>query len=117
MTKGQGDGQRPGGAGPSGRPGSDPLALVTLIGVVALLMIAFANWRDVARIDRSLGERLGKLETQMNQVASRMDRQAAPAAPQRGPDPDRAYTIKTADAPFRGPAGAPVTIAEFSDFQ
>jgi hypothetical protein len=92
------------------------MALVTLIGVVALLMIAFANWRDVARIDRSLGERLGKLEARLDQVATRLERAPAPAA-QRGPDPNRVYTIQTAGAPARGPAGAPVTIAEFSDFQ
>lgn len=117
MAKGQGEGQRPEASGRPTRHGGDRLALVTLIGVVALLMIAFANWRDVARIDRSLGERMGKLETQMNQVASRMDRQPAQAAPQRGPDPNRVYTIKTEGAPFRGKPGAPVTIAEFSDFQ
>jgi hypothetical protein len=79
-------------------------------------MLFFAKWRDVERIDRSLNERLGKLETRLDQVAARMERAPAPAA-QRGPDPNRVYTIQTASAPARGPAGAPVTIAEFSDFQ
>ena len=116
MAKGRGEGQRPGEGAPPERRGTDPMALVTLIGVVALLMLAFANWRDVARIDRSLGERLGKLETRLDQVATRLERAPAPAA-QRGPDPNRVYTIQTAGAPARGPAGAPVTIAEFSDFQ
>ncbi len=116
MTKGRGEGQRVGEGGPPERRGADPMALVTLIGVVALLMLAFANWRDVARIDRSLGERLTKLEARLEQVATRMERAPAPAA-QRGPDPNRVYTIQTASAPARGPAGAPVTIAEFSDFQ
>ena len=116
MAKRQGEGQRPGEGAPPERRGTDPMALVTLIGVVALLMLAFANWRDVARIDRSLGERLGKLETRLDQVATRLERAPAPAA-QRGPDPNRVYTIQTAGAPARGPAGAPVTIAEFSDFQ
>ena len=116
MAKGRGEGQRAGEGVPPERRGADPLGLVTLIGVVALLMIAFANWRDVARIDQSLGERLGKLEARLDQVATRMERAPAPAA-QRGPDPNRVYTIQTASAPARGPAGAPVTIAEFSDFQ
>jgi len=118
MAKRQGEGQqRPEGYAPppSGR-GIDPLVLVTLIGVVGLLMISFASWRDVARIDSSLGERLGKLETRLDQVATRMERASA-QAPQRGPDPNRVYPIQTASSPARGPASAPVTIAEFSDFQ
>jgi len=115
MTKRQGD-QRPAQSAPPERRGVDPLGLATLAGVVAILMLSFANWRDVERIDRSLGERLGKLETRLDQVATRMERASA-QAPQRGPDPNRVYTIQTASAPARGPAGAPVTIAEFSDFQ
>ena len=116
MAKRQEDGQRPGESAPPERRGGDPLGLATLAGVVAVLMLSFANWRDVERIDRSLNERLGKLETRLDQVATRMERAAAPA-PQRGPDPNRVYTIQTASAPVRGPVGAPVTIAEFSDFQ
>ena len=91
----------------------DPVALVTLIGVIALLMITFTNMRDIDRLDRGLGERLGKLEGQIAQVGSR----PANAAPAQGLDPSRVYTVKTAGAPVRGPATAPVTIAEFSDFQ
>ena len=116
MAKRQGDGQRPGDDAPPERRGADPLGLATLAGVVAVLVLSFASWRDVERIDRSLNERLGKLETRLDQVATRMERASA-QAPQRGPDPNRVYTIQTASAPFRGPAGAPVTIAEFSDFQ
>ena len=100
---------------PPRRRDLDPLGLATLAGVVVLLMIAYSNMRDVDRLDRTLSDRLGKLEGQMAQVANRPA--AAPAAPQRGPDPSRVYSIRTANAPVRGPAGAPVTIAEFSDFQ
>ena len=42
---------------------------------------------------------------------------AAPAAPRRGPDPNKVYTVKTAGAPIKGPADAKITLVEFSDFQ
>jgi hypothetical protein len=116
MARQQADGPGPREHAPPPSRGVDPLALVTLIGVVALLMISFASWRDVARIDGSLGERLAKLEARLDQVATRMERAPAPA-PQRGPDPNRVHAVRTDGAPFRGNAGAPVTIAEFSDFQ
>jgi protein-disulfide isomerase len=116
MSKGQGDGQRAPQPAPPPAKGTDPLALVTLIGVVALLMLAFANWRDVSRLDRTLGDRLSRLEARLDRVADNANRPAEAAA-RRGPDPNRVYTIKTDGAPIRGNVGAPVTIVEFSDFQ
>lgn len=92
----------------------DTIGLATLIGVVAVLVISFSNMRDVDRLDRVMGERLIKLEGQLAQVASRP---AAPAAPSQGVDPNRIYTVSITDSPSKGPANAPVTIAEFSDFQ
>jgi len=96
------------------RRGVDTRGVVALAGVVALVVISLTNWRTVQRIDRVLGERLSKLTARLDPVATRMER--APAF-QRGPDPNRVYTIKADGSPFRGKAGAPVTIAEFSDFQ
>ena len=113
MAKQQGDGQKPGESGPPARYVVDSLGLATLAGVVAVLVISFASWRDVDRIDRSLGERLTRLEARIDQIGTRAPAQAA----QRGPDPNRVYPIKTDGSPSRGKAGAPVTIAEFSDFQ
>jgi protein-disulfide isomerase len=83
--------------------------LATLIGVAAVLVISFASWRDVDRIDA----RLDKLEARINETGGR----APAAAAHRGPDPNRVYTVRTDGAPIRGNAAAPVTIAEFSDYQ
>src|SRR5204862_421451 len=70
--------------------------------------------RDVDRLDRTLAERLTKLEGQVAQMGTR----APAAAPSQGPDPNKVYTLRlAADAPVAGPTAAPVTIVEFSDFQ
>ena len=37
--------------------------------------------------------------------------------PRQGPDPDKVYPVKTGGAPSKGRTGAPIVIAEFSDFQ
>jgi hypothetical protein len=55
-----------------------------------------------------------------NRLTADVDRsipQDAPAAARQGPDPNKVYTVKTEGSPFKGPKNAPVTIAEFSDFQ
>ena len=100
-------------AQPPSYRGFDPLGLATLAGVVALLMISYSNMRDIDRLDRTLSERLGKLETQIAQAP----RPTALPTPQRGPDPNRVYTIRMTNAPVKGAGTAPVTLVEFSDFQ
>ena len=95
------DVQSPAGSNSPSTRKFDPLALATLTGVVVMLMISLLNMQGLNR----LGERVGTLETQMAGGA------------QEGPDPNRVYTIKMAGAPTKGLDTAPVTIAQFSDFQ
>jgi len=104
---------------PPPKPGPDALALATLGGVVAILMISFSNWRELDRIESGLDEQLDAIETRISQVSDLVTKMPArPAQPAgRRPDPTRVYQIKTAGMPAKGPAGAAVTIAEFSDFQ
>jgi len=111
---------------PPPRAGRDLLGLATLAGVMVLLMITFANQRGLDRVEASLDDRLDDLEDQIAGVSGKIgtgtaaaQAQAPPAAQpaSRGPDPERVYTIKTAGSPTRGSARAPITIAEFSDFQ
>lgn len=61
-----------------------------------------------------------ELNNQMAQMVTALNtKPSAQPPPQRpsGPDPDKVYTVKTEGAPFEGPPNAPITIAEFSDFQ
>jgi hypothetical protein len=96
------------------------MELVTVGGLVALLMISFSNWRMIDRIEASMDDKLGKIETRLATVSEKVDNVAtarAAPAPSQGPDPNKVYTVKTEGAPSKGPANAAVTIAEFSDFQ
>lgn len=112
--KRNGDTQRPAvnRAQPPPKTHFDPVALATLAGVVAVVAISFSSMRDIARLERTFGDRLARLETQVSQVGTRAPQQA-----QQGPDPARVYTVDTAKAVAKGPAAAPITIVEFSEFQ
>ena len=106
---------------PPPQRGRDVVGLSTLIVVAVVLVVSVLNLQAAKRIQSEFEGKLRRLEDRIAKVSDKISSPAAqPAAappPRRGPDPNRVYQIKTAGAPIKGPASAPVTIAEFSDFQ
>ncbi len=95
-------------------------AAIVAVSVIAGSLV-LANSLD--RVTRQLDLTTGRLEEIRTAVADAKDAlanlpTAAPArAARSGPDPNRRYTVNTAGSPARGPAGAAITVVEFSDFQ
>jgi protein-disulfide isomerase len=64
------------------------------------------------------GINAGLADAKQALVAVAKAQQAPPSkAGRKGPDPNKRYTINTANSPRKGPANAKVTLVEFSDFQ
>jgi len=58
---------------------------------------------DASKEGKDVGAVAGEIRTAMNRPT--------------GPDPSQVYQIDVSGSPSKGPAGAPVTIVEFSDYQ
>src|SRR5438552_18969679 len=90
-----------------------------VVGMAVLIFLGFLNWGLTRQIQGSLDNRLTHIETRLAQISTKVDQvgSRAPSGGNQSLDPNRVYTVKIDGAPVRGPQTAPVTIAEFSDFQ
>ena len=109
-------------SGPPASRGVDAVSLTTLVAVVIVLVVSALSLRAVDRIENDFERKLERVEDRIAKLSDKISGQPAAAAqpappPRSGPDPNRAYPIKTSGRPAKGPTSAPVTIAEFSDFQ
>jgi len=99
------------------RPGG-PVPFATLGAVGLLLAVTVFNWVENTRFQKNVTTKLDALTTGMTQLSSKVAAAAKNTPPaQKGPDPNKVYTVKTAGAPIMGSPKAPIIIAEFSDFQ
>jgi len=99
----------------SGNGGAAPSWLPTVLAIVAIVFCAFL-WMDAKRAADSLKQVEEKVTVLSTQLAARPAQQPQQQRPQ-GPDPAKVYPVNVEGAPARGKAGAPIIIAEFSDYQ
>jgi protein-disulfide isomerase len=79
----------------------DVAVVATLVGVIVMLAVSMLNKRELARLSARV--------TQLEKVAAAPTPQAALL--------DKVYQVNLKTAPAKGLATAPITIAEFAEFQ
>jgi len=107
-----------GGVEPAAGGGGGGLNWLPVVLAVGALGLGFVAWTDGKRIKDDTARRLFDIDQRLIQLQTQVANAAkARPTPQQGPDPNKVYTVKTAGSPFKGNAGAPVVIAEFSEYQ
>lgn len=97
--------------------GRNPAWIVAGVAVALLVIVSAGTWLETRKLTKSVDERFAKIENDLAAVRKQAA-EARPAARQRrGVDPDRVHEIAVGRSPTLGPAAAPVTIVEVSDFQ
>jgi len=109
----QDEGPRPqyASGGGSGTPGWLP----TVLSIVAIVFCAFL-YMDAKRAADGLKKVEEKITVLSTQLAARPAQQPQQQRPS-GPDPAKVYTVSLEGSPVKGKLAAPITIAEFSDYQ
>ena len=96
-------------------------AWAALAGVGVTLVLSLSAWgrqKSASDAIQAMEGRFANLEASIQQLTTKVDQAARAARPPRqGPDPDKIHQVKTTGAPSKGRVGAPIVIAEFSDFQ
>jgi hypothetical protein len=82
--------------------------------ILAGSIILNGSLRDAS--DKLQGIQKSLVETKDELKVIAANRPASGSA-RRGPDPNKRYTVKTENAPAKGPLTAKVELIEFSDFQ
>ncbi len=91
-------------------------------GIAAVVLLAFGlGWWIGRTTTQDIGgeERIAKLESEIESIQETLAQpptRSARAA-QRRPDPNRAYSVRTASSPSFGSTKASVTFVEFTDYQ
>jgi protein-disulfide isomerase len=100
-----------GSEGPSGG-----IAWLPTVLAVAALGLSFYLWSDANSTKKENSSKFAEVEGRVAQLAQAVTAAQRPPQPQ-GPDPNKVYPVNLDGAPARGNAGAPIVIAEFSDYQ
>lgn len=106
----------------SSAPESGAPVLSGLLPWLAALLAAVALWfawsakQELKALRADTSSRLTAMDAKVGEAVEKVAQAQRPQQP-RGPDPNKVYPVKLDGIPIHGPADAPITIVEVSDFQ